>query len=72
MLPILSNGFFLVLLRVNCFTSCRLLLTGMPNKKKKGFRRSHNTSPCTSPNIKCSGKRKQCTGSQMVSALDAV
>ena len=72
MLPILSNSFFLVLLRVNCFTSCRLLLTGMPNKKKKGFQKSHNTSPCTSPSNKRSGKRKQWTDSQMMSALDAV
>ena len=44
----------------------------MPNKKKKGFRRSHKTSPCTSPNSKRSGKKKQWTDSQMVSALDAV
>ena len=72
MLPILSNSFFLVLLRVNCFTSCRLLLTGMPNKKKKGFRKSHNTGPCTSPSNKRSSKRKQWIDSQMVSALDAV
>ena len=49
-----------------------VVITGIPNKKKKGFRRSRNTAPCTSPSNKRRGKRKQWTDTQMVSALDEV
>ena len=53
-------------------TGFSFTVTGMPNKKKKGFRRLTIASPRTSPSNKCRGKRMQWTDSQIVSALDTV
>ena len=44
----------------------------MPNKKKKGFRKTKSISPRTSSSNTRSKHRKQWTDSEMVSALDAV